>query len=648
MEYDVFISCKSEDYALGEPIYHFLNDHGIRTFLSSQELRKLSDAEYLNKISEALEYSYHLIVVGSSPENVESKWVKFEWTTFLNEILSGRKQGQIVTILSGMITEQLPIQIRHYESFNFENYQNSLLNYMETPASLKRREVEEDKQKISILRRKQELDILAEDYSRKINAIQTIEGKKLVEKLKSAGIHEKECPICSEKMDVAVLYCPNCGWPMSPLDGLSDYSYLSYSARQISTVKQYHPTFTPPSEKHELHKAENLSTNTHEVFTPKEDAAIKGVNKVERFIDDICNHAKQFAEKNCAFVMKGWNTFLYKISLFYTLIFFAGLIAFILYFVNSLPYFPILVLLPTIISLLGLFLLRQKNKIGIALLYYNAFVVGVTTFISEGRVLAFLFVCLYLFVTNILCSLYAVAHYRPLSARKICELIQRTHWKTYIVTSIVVLVLSYIVPFIYAATCGLNTTYYNQTDCDDFFRHKVKFHISENFYSAAEIADFYSNQSSNFLTKDYRKAYAWYKEAGYDFAAQECLEYLEAEKKGYYSDPKYGRCGINPATGKLVRINVRDHEGEAIFDTLYSHSIYYVDIVDGATSQQDSILIEGATLDPSTGIINDIRSNKVTITYTINESIISQRSFDIVAKENISTPIENEDSSRSI
>ena len=70
MEYDVFISCKSEDYKLAEEVYQFLVDNGFYTFLSSKELRRMKDTEYLNAISEALDSTYHLIVLATSKETL--------------------------------------------------------------------------------------------------------------------------------------------------------------------------------------------------------------------------------------------------------------------------------------------------------------------------------------------------------------------------------------------------------------------------------------------------------------------------------------------------------------------------------------------------------------------------------------------------
>ena len=149
MEYDVFISCKSEDYPIAERLYRYLKDNGFYVFLSSMELRRLKESEYMDAISDALDSTYHLIVLGSSRENIMSKWVKFEWSTFLNEQLSGRKDGQIMTYVDGGLTiANLPIQLRHYESFTSQNYKGNILHYVETPAYLKRKEEAERQAKL--------------------------------------------------------------------------------------------------------------------------------------------------------------------------------------------------------------------------------------------------------------------------------------------------------------------------------------------------------------------------------------------------------------------------------------------------------------------------------------------------------------------
>lgn len=132
-KYDVFISCKSEDYGYAEEVYNFLNSNGIRTFLASKELRKMGDAEYRKAIIQALESACHLIIFASKPEYIQSKWVFYEWDTFVNAKLNGRKDGQIMTILKGVDTKELSLDLLKYESFTFENYKEKLLFYVETP-----------------------------------------------------------------------------------------------------------------------------------------------------------------------------------------------------------------------------------------------------------------------------------------------------------------------------------------------------------------------------------------------------------------------------------------------------------------------------------------------------------------------------------
>ena len=152
MNYDVFLSCKSEDYKIAEEVYQYLTDNGFHVFLSSKELRRMKDSEYIDAISDALDSAYHLIVLSSSASNIKSKWVKFEWTTFLNEVLSERKKGQIMTLVNNISVAELPIQLRHYEMFHLDDYKERILSYIETPDYIQRRlEAEERKKREAAL-----------------------------------------------------------------------------------------------------------------------------------------------------------------------------------------------------------------------------------------------------------------------------------------------------------------------------------------------------------------------------------------------------------------------------------------------------------------------------------------------------------------
>lgn len=131
MNYDVFISSKSEDYHLAEEVYNFLKTNGLSVFIASEELKKIGEAQYANAIDEVLDDSIHMIVVASSVYNIKSKWVKYEWSTFSNDLKSGYRDGNLLTILSGNIElKTLPASLRHQQSFNFRSYKDEILDYL--------------------------------------------------------------------------------------------------------------------------------------------------------------------------------------------------------------------------------------------------------------------------------------------------------------------------------------------------------------------------------------------------------------------------------------------------------------------------------------------------------------------------------------
>lgn len=140
MDYDVFISCKSEDYKYAEIIYEYLKRNDISVFLASIELRQKGESEYIRAISQAMKSAYHLIVFASKAEYIDSTWVFYEWDMFLNAKLKGRKQGQILTILKDVDIDDINIDLWKYESFTFDSFKGKILSYVETPNSKLRKE----------------------------------------------------------------------------------------------------------------------------------------------------------------------------------------------------------------------------------------------------------------------------------------------------------------------------------------------------------------------------------------------------------------------------------------------------------------------------------------------------------------------------
>lgn len=121
VQYDVFISCKSEDYPFARKVYQYLREHNYNVFLADTELRKKGNAEYGEIIDEALDSATHMVIVATKPEYIMSAYVKSEWRTFIEEKRSGRKMGNIVTLIEFTISD-LPISLRHFQSFNLKSF----------------------------------------------------------------------------------------------------------------------------------------------------------------------------------------------------------------------------------------------------------------------------------------------------------------------------------------------------------------------------------------------------------------------------------------------------------------------------------------------------------------------------------------------
>lgn len=130
MDYDIFISCKSEDYSLAREVHNFLCENRYNVFLADVELHKIGKAQYGEIIDYALDTAKHFILFASRPEYVKSTYVNEEWRIFLEELRCGRKSGNILTIRNGFAISELPISLRNLQSFTYDNYQSYILDYL--------------------------------------------------------------------------------------------------------------------------------------------------------------------------------------------------------------------------------------------------------------------------------------------------------------------------------------------------------------------------------------------------------------------------------------------------------------------------------------------------------------------------------------
>ena len=131
MQYDVFLSYKSQDHKIASEVCRYLTDCGLSVFFSQITLGDVGESEYSEIIDKALEKSRHLVVVASDAEYLRHGWVHYEWRTFVNELNCGYKTGNVITILAPEIRlSQLPVGLRHRQSFTTKTYVGNVLNYL--------------------------------------------------------------------------------------------------------------------------------------------------------------------------------------------------------------------------------------------------------------------------------------------------------------------------------------------------------------------------------------------------------------------------------------------------------------------------------------------------------------------------------------
>ena len=116
----IFISARTDDYEYAGQIYRFLKSAGLSVFFSHESLPELASSDYRKQIDDALDRAEHMIVVTSSRANVDSSWVEAEWGLFINEKRSGRKSGNLITVIVGDLKPgDLPPSLRYYEVIPF-------------------------------------------------------------------------------------------------------------------------------------------------------------------------------------------------------------------------------------------------------------------------------------------------------------------------------------------------------------------------------------------------------------------------------------------------------------------------------------------------------------------------------------------------
>ncbi len=120
-KFDVFLSRKDQDSGMSKTIYDFLTNHDLKVFDSAISLPEIGISDFRTAIDDAIENSTHMVLIGSSIENISSTWVSSEWKMFENEYRSSNKKGNLLVVLEpGIKPKSLPISLRTKQIIYFD------------------------------------------------------------------------------------------------------------------------------------------------------------------------------------------------------------------------------------------------------------------------------------------------------------------------------------------------------------------------------------------------------------------------------------------------------------------------------------------------------------------------------------------------
>ena len=129
--YDVFISCKSEDYDKAQSVYLYLEQIGHHPFIANISLREIGMDNYGPIIRHIIGTCKSMIVFATKLDYLTTSYVYAEWNQFLDELSSGYNKGNIISILAPDInTSELPDGLRTKQYLTLDNYSDSIANYL--------------------------------------------------------------------------------------------------------------------------------------------------------------------------------------------------------------------------------------------------------------------------------------------------------------------------------------------------------------------------------------------------------------------------------------------------------------------------------------------------------------------------------------
>ena len=109
---------KTKDALLAEELFRTLEKRGVNTFYASETINRLGESHYKKVIDDALDHAIVLVAVGTSSSNLNSNWVQYEWDSFYNDILNGRKPGgEVLSYYDDMSITDLPRTLRRCQAY---------------------------------------------------------------------------------------------------------------------------------------------------------------------------------------------------------------------------------------------------------------------------------------------------------------------------------------------------------------------------------------------------------------------------------------------------------------------------------------------------------------------------------------------------
>ncbi len=125
--YDIFICYKetnknkqrTKDSVIAEEIYDKLTQQNYKVFFARRTLENKLGTEFEPYIFSALNSAKIMIVVGTSVDNLESVWVKNEWSRYL-ELTKKNKNKTIIPVYSQIDAYELPESFAMLQSLNID------------------------------------------------------------------------------------------------------------------------------------------------------------------------------------------------------------------------------------------------------------------------------------------------------------------------------------------------------------------------------------------------------------------------------------------------------------------------------------------------------------------------------------------------